>query len=42
MSAPKTPAAAELERRHAANKRVGWSLAALALAIFLFSMFLRS
>lgn len=32
----------ELARRRAANRRVGWCLAAIALAIFLFSMFLRS
>ncbi len=31
----------EAERRRIANRRVGWCLAALALAIFLLSMFLR-
>ena len=31
----------EAERRRSANRRVGWCLAALALAIFLLSMFLK-
>jgi len=31
----------EAERRRIANRRVGWWLAALALAIFLLSMFLK-
>jgi hypothetical protein len=29
-------------RRQAANRRLGWSLAVLALAIFIISMLLRS
>lgn len=31
-----------LSRRRAANRRVGWALAAMALAIFLVSLLLRS
>lgn len=42
MMASTQPEADELSRRRAANRRVGWALAAIALAIFLFSLFLRS
>lgn len=33
--------AAQAARRRTANRRLGWSLAVLALVIFLISMFLR-
>ena len=32
----------ELDRRRAANRRLGWSLALVALALFLITLLLRS
>jgi len=42
MKAMTQPAPDDLNRRRTANRRVGWALAAIALAIFLLSMYLRA
>jgi hypothetical protein len=41
MSAMSGPTREEAARRRIANRRLGWCLAALALAIFLLSMFIK-